>query len=421
MPTGPDFISMAQDPATGVVKTGPWLLSPPPPTAVPATAPPRQTEELPTPAPATATQAATNTPFPTRGPGGYIRPTDCTPDEFEYNNTRPFQKEIFVAFGDQGKGVQHNFCPKGDVDLSYFQVKQGRSYRVETRNLANGVDTVMAVGDLSNSTPCYPAGCWNDDAAALTFASKIEFTAVEDDTALITVSNRGGKNGTEATYELLVAEIVPTPTPSPSAYPSGTTTATPTPTRTPRPFADRCEQLVSGTLGNQDCSRACRGFPILGVDYFGSIRVADDEDWFIPITLSPGKYRVSLLAPENTEYTLVLREAVTPTQNNCPPLSGYSPIDSADGNWGWLNFEVPPVATQLVLQVRSLYGDSIDPYNPYILRLERTGDVPPPPTQPSATATDTPMPTATPTPRFGLPRASDTPTAAFAPVPGGQP
>ena len=43
---------------------------------------------------------------------------------------------------------------------------------VETTGLAQGVDTVMAVGDLSNSTPCEPAGCWNDDAAALTFASK---------------------------------------------------------------------------------------------------------------------------------------------------------------------------------------------------------------------------------------------------------
>lgn len=418
MPTGPDFLLVAQDRAGSQVAATDWpWLAPPPPTPVPPTVPPRETQELPTPAPATATVEPSNTPFPTRpgSPGGWQPPADCNPDEFEYDNTRPWQKEIYVGVGD-AKGVQHNFCPKGDVDLMYFTVKKGRSYKVETSGLALGVDTVMAVGDLSNSTPCEPAGCWNDDAAALTFASRIEFQAVEDDVALITVSNRGSNFSSEATYELSVVEFVPTPTPSVTPAPSGTATSTPTPTRTPPPFLDLCEVLTG--ISNDTCARACPGIPQLGVPYQGTLFKAGDTDWFLPNTLPPGRYKVSLRSPEDKNYALILHDARNPATNNCPIYSGMISAGGTEGDTKSMEWTIT-ASQQFAIEVTSFRGDYFDLHNPYILLLEWAGDAPTATSGPSPTPTETltPVPpTTTPTPPFQPPLPSATPTQGVAPA-----
>lgn len=412
MPTGPEFVVVAQAPASAQSATANWLLEPPPTPTLPPTSPPQVTSELPPTSPPTATVAATNTPFPTKVPGfpGGQPPTDCKPDEFEYDSTRPFQKQIYVSFG-EGTGVQHNFCPKGDVDLMYFQVKAGRSYKVETKSLANGVDTVMAVGDLSNSTPCMPAGCWNDDAAALTFASRIEFQAVEDDVALVTVSNRGGNNGTEATYQLSVVEYVPTPTPTLTPAPSGTWTATPTATRTPRPAVDSCE--VTGG-GNDTCARACLGIPREGVYYYGTIGRAGDEDFFIPVTFRPGVYRLTLRPPEDKEYDLVLRYTRPPNNNTCPAV-GIQSLGNGAGNPAIIEFTVTS-DLEYAIQVAALASGDYDPFNVYSLMLERLRDVPTNTPGPSPipsetfTPTNTPTNTATMTPPVRPPLITATPT-----------
>ena len=225
LPTGPEWQTMARDTVTGQTAVGPWLMEPPPATATPvptatriviveSTATPSEDEEgeqTGTPAP-----DATNTPLPTPvfGPGG--PPIgDCTPDEFEPDWPRGFEKEIYVGFGEGGaESQQHSFCGRGDrlhadIDLSYFQAKAGRWYRVRTSDLAPGVDTVMSVGDLGNDTPCQPAGCWNDDMSALTYDSEIVFQSVRDARAMITVDNRGSAFGTDATYRLSVVEFEP--------------------------------------------------------------------------------------------------------------------------------------------------------------------------------------------------------------------
>jgi hypothetical protein len=319
-----------------------------------------------------------------------------------------------VSFTD-GPGVKHNFCPKGDVDLSYFYVKAGRSYKVQTKALANGVDTVMAVGDLNPSTPCMPAGCWNDDEAALTFASRIDFTAVEDDTALITVSNRGGKNGNDATYELIVVEYVPTPTPTITAGPSGTWTATPTATVTPRPLIDRCERY-GGTSGNNTCITACPNFPVLGIPYFGTIYPLGDEDWFAPATLTPGEYELTLVPPDDQDYEMAVR--ANDTRNGCQILTyDGKPLVAFEGGEGEpevLRWTVT-ADTRITIQVLAS-GSYADPYNPYSLLLRRTEATavptsltPPSPVPP--TATDTPTYTPSPTlATFMPPIITSTPT-----------
>ena len=88
------------------------------------------------------------------------RPSFYTP------TPRGFEKEIFVSFGDTAVTQSHNFCGAGDIDLAYFRFKKDRWYRVFTNNLAPGVDTVMAVGDVGGDARCFPAGCWNDDRGA---------------------------------------------------------------------------------------------------------------------------------------------------------------------------------------------------------------------------------------------------------------
>jgi hypothetical protein len=399
MPTGPDHIVVANSPSSAQVATAPWLLAPPPTPTPSPTSPPQITSELPTAGPTvvppTPTSAGTNTPFPTRLPAGYpaSTPSTCTWDEFEYDNTRPHQKQIYVSFG-EGTGVQHNFCPRGDVDLMYFQVKAGRSYKVETKSLANGVDTVMAVGDLPNSTPCMPAGCWNDDYAALTFASRIEFMAVQDDIALITVSNRGGNNGTEATYQIVVVEYVPTPTPTLTPEPSGTWTATPTVTPTPRPAVDSCE-LIGG--GNDTCARACLGIPVVNVVYRGTLGRAGDEDYFIPLTFRPGVYKLTLWPPEDEEYDLILRYTRPPNNNTCPPV-GKQSIGNGPGNAAVIEDIVVTADTEYAIQVASLASGDFDPNNQYQLLLQRTGDVPAGPSPlPTETWTPTLTPSSTPT------------------------
>ena len=125
------------------------------------------------------------------------------PDEFEPDDSRGRQSEILVGLGEASL-QSHNFCSSFDIDLAWFPVKGGRWYKVFTSELAAGVDTVMAVGDLHPETYCEPFdstwGCWSDDKGSLTFESEVVFLAREDGRAMITVDNRGSAWGSAATY-----------------------------------------------------------------------------------------------------------------------------------------------------------------------------------------------------------------------------
>lgn len=418
MPTGPEYSVMAVDPATGQVAQGAWLAAPPPtPTPRPTQAPISTEEPSPTPEPEQATATAeaaatataeagaesTNTPFPTTEiPGGGA--ADCDEDEFEYDNTRPNQKEIFIGFGDSDAGQKHNFCPAGDIDLAFFPVKAGRWYRVRTTNLAQGVDTVMAVGDLSISTPCEPAGCWNDDRASLTFESEIVFRAIEDDLALITVDNRGSRSGTEASYDLSVVEFEPEATPTVSPVPSPTSTPTRTATVTPLPLRDPFEP-------NDTCRTAFEGVLQPRNPLYATL-TRSDEDWFATVELAPGSYRLTLTPPDDMDYDMDLRgvDDLLKSRWTCPLLAW----DHQDGDGvEQIDFTVS-VASRYVVRVYPRPGSSdYDPHNNYRLLLEPLGT-------PFPTATLTPAPTLTPTPptpTLTPPPPTLTATAVRPPVP----
>ena len=117
-----------------------------------------------------------------------------------------------------GQTQLHNFYPTGDVDNISFLAKAGRWYRVATSDLAQGVDTHLAV---IVGEDVYT----NDDREPGDLTSEIVFQAgAEDAEAVVKITNRG-QYGETMYYRVTVEEILPTPTPS----------RTPTPTNTPVP------------------------------------------------------------------------------------------------------------------------------------------------------------------------------------------
>jgi len=430
MPTGADYTVIAVDARTGQVarSASGWLQVPPPTLTPPPTAPPPRPTEETTATPEggsgdeTATPEAsetsesdstpTNTAFPTRPfPGGFA-PTDCDPDEHEFDGARGFQKEIYVNFGDPNP-QKHNFCPRGDIDLAFFRVKRSRWYRVSTTNLAPGVDTVMAVGDLDNSTPCQPGGCWNDDRGALTYESQIVFQAVEDDTAIITVDNRGTNYGTEATYELSVVEFSPEATPTVSPVASPTPTPTDTATPTPLPLRDPYEPNDTCNTAT-DSPRLAPG-PVETHAIFATLLTNSDEDWFETVALMPGQYILRMRPPAGQDYDMDLRYNDDVRSRRRCPTSGYVGHYRPEGVEEVIAFEVQASQTagqSFVVRVYPRpYSRSFDPHNTYRLWLHYAGSPPPPP-PPTPTITPTPSatPTVTPTPTI-------TPPAVRPPLP----
>lgn len=433
MPTGPEYAVLAVDPASGQVVRGDWLAVPPPtetplPTAPPAlptlevsatpAGPPTATLSPDDPDGATATAQSgtataeasqpTNTPFPTRALPGMAGPgaVDCDPDEFEFDSGRGFQKEMYVSFGDP-QPQRHNFCPKGDVDLAFFRVKQGRWYRVSTTALAAGVDTVMAVGDLNDSTPCEPAGCWSDDRGSLTYESQIVFKALEDDVALVTVDNRGTKSGTEATYELSVVEFQPEPTATPTPVPSGTPTPTRTPTATPLALRDPYEPNDTCAAASLDWLKVRNPAPgqdprDTGLALPATLRTASDEDHFVTPLLERGDYVLAMRPPEDRDYDLELRShELSGSRRTCLLLVAEDFEDDDEMEEIVFHVETPTI---FVVKVYVRDGSTgADPHHHYYLWLQNYGPPPTPAPPPTAVPTPTvptpapPPPTLTPT------------------------
>ena len=156
------------------------------------------------------------------GAGGGAIPTPQPPlfDAFEPDDTIP-GSVIFL-----GETQSRNFFPEGDVDLITFLVKAGRTYRIQTLNLAPGVDTQLLI-TLGESQ--YE----NDDAQPGTLASEIVLVGGDQDRdALIQVLNLG-LFMPDKVYQIAVEEILPTPTPQPAIVPTDTPTVPPSPTPIP--------------------------------------------------------------------------------------------------------------------------------------------------------------------------------------------
>jgi len=331
IPTGPTQRILVVDPKSGAFTvSSQWLKDPlPAPTATATDIPIAPTlEPLPTSeggATATVTPEAapeaSNTPLPTPknapggGPGG-SGTADCQ-DEFEPDNHRGQEREVYPDLGGDGKAEVHKSCYKGDIDLVAFQVKGGRWYKVSTKELAPGVDTLMAAGDLPEGSTClswHPDfGCWNDDKDGNALESELLFRAGGNGRVLITVDNRGTRFGSEAAYGLAVSQTTLEPSATPTVAPSGT----PEPTRTRLPLRDDYD--------NSAANNSCRYATVLGWNVpwdpngnqdgrrdglTATIASSSDQDWYIvelpPYNTAsgPGYYRIELRPPHDHDYDM---------------------------------------------------------------------------------------------------------------------
>ena len=168
-------------------------------------------EIVPTPTP---TPSITPTPTPTEVPP---TPTSDPQDAYEPDDVSPSRIAI-------GETQLHNFLPEGDVDSVSFLAKAGRWYRVTTSELAQGVDTHLAV-------TVGGAVYTNDDKEPGDLSSEVVFqVGAEDAQAVVKITNRG-QFGELMLYRLSVEELLPTPTPSQTPEP----TDTPVPESSPTP------------------------------------------------------------------------------------------------------------------------------------------------------------------------------------------
>lgn len=391
-PVGPNYAVIVKNLTTGETAVGnDWLQVAPPtpiptptpqifaPTEPPLLGPSATPGELPTPTP-----APSNTPLPTPIPPT-PRPEEgsrvCTaPDEYEPDSSRGQQRSILVGIGDGAQTQQHNFCSDFDIDLATFPVKGGRWYRVFTKNLASGVDTVMAVGDLPGGTNCTPwndaFGCWSDDASALTFESEIIFQAGGDGQVIVTVDNRGPSAGGGATYELGVTMFdrgTATPAPTETAKPTATPTRTPTPMKDSYEFNNSCLSAILVGIGEEVAA------PLTG-------NTTSSRDYY-KFELEPGiEYRTELRPPDDIDYDIIVgpwKSAVT-----CDTYAYRNRDGDATERYDWT-----PVTTKTTVYVAVYTRGAFDPSRPYRLwTIPRSLAVTATPTATTAPGLPTPVP-----------------------------
>lgn len=146
-------------------------------------------------------------PAATATPGGII-----LLDGYEPNNS--FREAFTAAVGN--RLCNATLWPVGDLDYYQFFVKSGSRYRINTQELANGIDTVLTVFDAQGNQLAQ-----NDDFGVVgSRASQVEITASADAFYYALIENKDPSDPTNKTYCFQAAEIAQ-PTPTPSQTPIG--------------------------------------------------------------------------------------------------------------------------------------------------------------------------------------------------------
>lgn len=337
-------------------------------------------------------------------------------DAYEPNNS--FAESYSVGAGSSTCSI--TFWPAGDVDYFHFFAKGGSSYRVLTKDLTPGIDTVLTLYNSSGTQIAY-----NDDVGDIgTVRSEVEFTAGADGFYYAKITNKDPSDPTGKTYCFEVVEIA-----APTAEPS----------QTPVAGADECEYnstLDSACIIAKDVAYNLSFVPTLGseqdTDYFwlwmkpglyytcetlnlspyndtNMIFLDQNGNDFVPQLGNddkvPGDYgsKLSILAPytgylsivvgpvnpppyeESYLYTyelLCIEEAVTPTPT-ATATQPYVPPSTGGGTGGAVSTSTPtptPVGSGLPTPT---------PFDPSSIFLTLT---PAPPAQ----VVINPLPTATP-------------------------
>ncbi|MBK6712598.1 MAG: hypothetical protein KA362_14175 [Chloroflexi bacterium] len=137
----------------------------------------------------------------TATPGGVI-----LLDAYEPNNTLREARAVGVGVST----CNATFWPTGDVDYYRFYGKAGSRYRIQTRDLLVGIDTLLKIYDTQGNLMGV-----NDDIDVTTRRSMVEIAAGAEGFYYAYVENRDPSDPTGKTYCLDVQEIAqPTATPS---------------------------------------------------------------------------------------------------------------------------------------------------------------------------------------------------------------
>jgi YVTN family beta-propeller protein len=182
----------------------------------------------------TVTSTATKTPTPTSTPTPTLTPTPtCGPDAYEIDDTPAKARPLQMI----GISQKHNFYPDNDVNCVYFEMIEGRNYKITTFNLAPpDTDTVI---DLYNTDGLTLLASF-DDYVDGSLASQMSWTAETTGTYYACVREYYGRDACRE-YSMIGEAYtvyipgVDGPPPSPTPTPTVTITRTPTQTRTQTP------------------------------------------------------------------------------------------------------------------------------------------------------------------------------------------
>jgi hypothetical protein len=140
-------------------------------------------------------------------------------DIYEPNNTVNTATTLPVNNNSFCNTPNATLWPVGDIDFYRFWAKAGAEYTVETKNLALGLDTVMALFGTQGEFITE-----NDDYNQ-TRASRVEFTAAETGYYYVGITNKDASDPANKTYCVEITEsILPTSTPPPTHTPQPTAT-----------------------------------------------------------------------------------------------------------------------------------------------------------------------------------------------------
>jgi hypothetical protein len=106
-----------------------------------------------------------------------------------------------------GTSEAHAFCQEpGDTDWALFEAKRGKTYQIETKDLAPGVDTQLILyrGFKEEGWSGMEQTASDDDRAEGDPSSVITFTAPADSSYLVGVSDASGEAGFDRTYTLAI-------------------------------------------------------------------------------------------------------------------------------------------------------------------------------------------------------------------------
>jgi hypothetical protein len=125
---------------------------------------------------------------------GGASPPPCPDAATEPDNSAAQARSFTV-----GATETHTFCTPGDVDWVRFAATAGTTYRIETRNLAAGVDTILNLLEPDGTTPID-----SDDDSNGNRASLITFTPSASGTYYLWAEDYSGSGSAGASYDLRI-------------------------------------------------------------------------------------------------------------------------------------------------------------------------------------------------------------------------